>query len=257
MINEKLMSAFGLEGKIALVTGGGTGLGFAMTECLVAAGARVIIAGLFKDELDQACNKLGNSVIGIEFDVTNTDKAQKLVDDIVSRYGRLDILINNAGVHCKKPLEEVTMENLQNVLNVHLFGAYALTQAAVPHMRRNKSGNIIFISSMSAFIGLTDVTAYSAAKSAVLGLVKTISGEIAKDGVRVNAIVPGFIDSPMFRQATEKDPDRQKKILGHTPMQRYGEAEDIGWAAVYLSSKASRFVTGTALLVDGGCAIGF
>ena len=124
-------------------------------------------------------------------------------------------------------------------------------------MRKQKSGSIIFISSMSAYIGLTNVTAYSAAKSAVLGLVKTLSGEVAEDGIRVNAIVPGFIDTPMFRQVVDQDLPRQEKILGHTPMKRYGTPEDIGWASVYLASEASKFVTGTALMVDGGCAIGF
>lgn len=256
-MSKGIMDAFGLKEQVALVTGGGSGLGYSMAECLVAAGAQVIIAGRRKDVLDEACAALGNGVVGIELDGTDTDKAKDVVDEIISRYGRLDILINNAGVHCKKPVEEVTMENLQDVLNVHLFGAYALAQAAIPHMKKNRHGSIIFISSMSAVIGLTNVTAYSAAKAAVLGLVKTMSGEIAKDGIRVNAIIPGFIDTPMFHQATDKDPERQKKILGHTPMECYGAPEDIGWAAVYLAGEASKFVTGMSLMVDGGCAIGF
>ncbi len=193
----------------------------------------------------------------MEYDVTGTGEAGKVIEKIVEETGSIDVLINNAGVHCKKPAEEVTMEDMQRVMDVHLFGAYALTQAALPYMRKQKSGSIIFISSMSAYIGLTNVTAYSAAKSAVLGLVKTLSGEVAEDGIRVNAIVPGFIDTPMFRQVVDQDLPRQEKILGHTPMKRYGTPEDIGWASVYLASEASKFVTGTALMVDGGCAIGF
>lgn len=256
-MSKEIMDAFGLKGQVALITGGGSGLGYSMAECLVAAGAQVVIAGRRKDVLDEACAALGNRVTGIEFDVTDTGKAKDVVEEIISRYGRLDILINNAGVHCKKTVEEVTMENLQNVLNVHLFGAYALAQAAIPYMKKNRHGSIIFISSMSAVIGLTNVTAYSAAKAAVLGLVKTMSGEIAKNGIRVNAIIPGFIDTPMFHQATDKDPERQKKILGHTPMECYGTPDDIGWAAVYLAGEASRFVTGMSLMVDGGCVIGF
>ena len=140
---------------------------------------------------------------------------------------------------------------------MHLLGAYVLTQAVLPQMLARKTGNILFISSMSAYLGMTQVTAYSAAKSAVLGLVKTISGEVAAHGVRVNAIAPGFIDTPMFRQATSADLPRQQKILGHTPMERYGDPMDVGWAAVYLSSPAASFITGVCLPVDGGCSIGF
>ena len=254
---EGLKNAFGLEGKTVFITGGGSGLGLAMAECLTAAGARTIIAGRRKELLQQACRRLGDKASWVEYDVTGTGEAGKVIEKIVEETGSIDVLINNAGVHCKKPAEEVTMEDMQRVMDVHLFGAYALTQAALPYMRKQKSGSIIFISSMSAYIGLTNVTAYSAAKSAVLGLVKTLSGEVAEDGIRVNAIVPGFIDTPMFRQVVDQDLPRQEKILGHTPMKRYGTPEDIGWASVYLASEASKFVTGTALMVDGGCAIGF
>lgn len=254
---DGLKEAFGLDGKTAFITGGGSGLGFAMAECLTAAGAKTIIAGRRKELLQEACKRLGDKASWVEFDVTDTEKARKVIERIVEKTGSIDVLINNAGVHCKKTAEEVTMEDMQRVMNVHLFGSYALTQAVLPYMRKQKSGSVIFISSMSAYIGLTNVTAYSAAKSAVLGLVKTLSGEVAEDGIRVNAIVPGFIDTPMFRQAVSQDFTRQEKILGHTPMKRYGRPEDIGWASVYLASAASKFVTGTALLVDGGCAIGF
>ena len=137
------------------------------------------------------------------------------------------------------------------------MGSFALTKAVVPGMLERKKGNILFISSMSAYLGMTQVTAYSAAKSAVLGLVKTLSGELADKGIRVNAIAPGFIDTPMFRKAVESDIPRQQKIIGHTPMGCYGDPMDIGWAAVYLTSPAARFVTGVCLPVDGGCCIGF
>lgn len=256
-MNQEMEKAFGLSEKIALVTGGGTGLGYAITKALVAAGAKVIIVGRHADILEKACESLGKQVSYKIFDVCETDRATELIKSLVAEYGHLDILVNNAGIHCKKAIEDVSMDDLQKVLNVHVFGSYALTQAVIPVMRKQKSGSIIFISSMSALIGLTQVTAYSAAKAAVLGLVKTITSEVAADGIRVNAIVPGFIDTPMFRQATQNDPPRQRKILGHTPMEEYGSPDDIGWAAVYLAGQGSRFVTGTTLVVDGGCAIGF
>lgn len=256
-MNELMQRAFGLQGQVALVTGGGSGLGLAMARCLAAAGAKVIITGRHEDTLRRACEELEMDVDYRVQDVTDTEGAKPFVDGLVQQYGSLDILINNAGVHCKKPMEQVTQQDFQQVLDVHLLGAYALTQAAVPHMRRRKRGSVLFISSMSAVIGLTNVAAYSAAKAAVLGLIKSLSGDLAGDGIRVNAIVPGFIDTPMFHQAVDKDLPRQKKILDHTPMACYGDPEDVGWAAVYLCSPAANFVTGVALNVDGGCAIGF
>ena len=142
-------------------------------------------------------------------------------------------------------------------MDVHLYGAFALTQAAYPYMKARGHGSVVFISSESALLGLTKVSVYGAAKSALLGITRCLAGDLSREGIRVNAIVPGFIDTPMFHQVVDKDLPRQQKILGHTPMYAYGMPEDIGWAAVYLCAPASRFVTGTVLTVDGGCSIGF
>ncbi|MEG0897928.1 MAG: SDR family NAD(P)-dependent oxidoreductase [Ruthenibacterium sp.] len=256
-MNTLMQQAFDLTGQVALITGGGSGLGFAMAKCLAAAGASVIITGRRADVLEKACEELGSNAHYAQFDVTDTAGATAFVAQLTAEYGSIDILINNAGRHCKKPVEDVTTEDFQGVLDVHLLGAFALTQAVLPAMRAKKRGSVLFVSSMSALLGLTKVAAYSAAKSAVLGLVKAISGEVSCDGVRINAIVPGFIDTPMFHQATDKDPARQQKILGHTPMNCYGDPMDIGWAAVYLCSNSAKFITGTSLVIDGGCAIGF
>lgn len=256
-MNHFMQEAFSLSGQVALITGGGSGLGFAMAKCLTAAGARVIITGRREDVLQEACKELGDTAHYIPFDVTDTANVNAFIAQLTADYGAVDILINNAGRHCKKPVENITTGDFQSVLDVHLLGAFALTQAVLPSMRAKKHGTVLFISSMSAFLGLTQVAAYSAAKSAVLGLVKAISGEVSCDGVCVNAIVPGFMDTPMFHQATDKDPARQQKILGHTPMNCYGDAMDIGWAAVYLCSPAAKFITGTSLIIDGGCVIGF
>lgn len=246
-----------MDDHLVLITGGGTGLGFAMAKCFIAAGARVVITGRRGDVLREACEKLGENAYARVFDVTQTTQAKPFIQTLEAELGPVDVLINNAGRHCKKPVLDVTQEDLHGVLDVHLLGAYALTQAVLPGMLSRKTGSILFVSSMSAYLGMTQVTAYSAAKSAVLGLVKTISGEVAQQGVRVNAIAPGFIDTPMFRQATSADLPRQQKILGHTPMACYGDPMDVGWAAVYLASPAARFVTGVCLPVDGGCSIGF
>ena len=254
---DELKRAFGLEGERALITGGGTGLGFAMAKCFVQAGADVVITGRREDMLKEAVKQLGPKADYRVFDVTDTANAVPFVETLTQEIGPVSLLVNNAGRHCKKPVLDVTQEDLQSVLDVHLMGSFALTKAVVPGMLERKKGNILFISSMSAYLGMTQVTAYSAAKSAVLGLVKTLSGELADKGIRVNAIAPGFIDTPMFRKAVESDIPRQQKIIGHTPMGCYGDPMDIGWAAVYLTSPAARFVTGVCLPVDGGCCIGF
>ena len=120
------------------------------------------------------------------------------------------------------------------MMDVHLFGSFALTQAAIPYMRQKKRGSILFISSMSALLGMTDVCAYGSAKSALLGLTRCLAGDISPYGIRVNAIIPGFIDTPMFHRAVDQDLPRQQKILGHTPMNRYGTPEDIGLSLIHI-----------------------
>lgn len=253
-----MVDAFSLHGKTVLITGGASGLGLAMAKCCAYAGARIVITGTRSEEaLASACDEIGKEAFYERFDITDLAQMEEFVIKLLSRFGTIDILVNNAGVHCKKPFEQVQDDDLARVLDVHLRGAFALTRTLVPHFKAKQSGNIIFISSMSAFLEMTQVAAYASAKAAVLGLMRSLSGELAEYGIRVNAIVPGFIETPMFRKVVESDPARQKKILDHTPMKRFGLSEDVGWACVYLASKASAFVTGVSLPVDGGCKDGF
>lgn len=136
-------------------------------------------------------------------------------------------------------------------------GAFSITQAAVPLIRKNGGGSILFIASMSALIGIPNIVAYSTAKAAYLGMVRSLASELGPDNIRVNAIAPGWIETPMLDQALNNDPERKQKILSRTPKRKFGKPEDIGWAAVYLSSSAGSFVNGSVLVVDGGASIGF
>lgn len=249
---------FSLEGKNAVITGGTTGLGLSIAECMIEAGARAVVVSMDPQEVfDENLGKYGDKAAYYQFNITDTDHTQALADQIIAEHGNIDILVNNAGNHCKKPIEEMTVADYESVLNVHLVGAFAITKAFVPHMRKQKSTSIIFQASMTSFIGQPYVMGYSTAKAGYLGMVHTLASEVSKDGVRVNAIAPGWIDTPMFRKATDNDPERKAKILGRTPMNKVGEPNDIGMAAVFLSSDAAKFITGICLPVDGGALIGF
>jgi gluconate 5-dehydrogenase len=256
-MSGKMNSAFDLSGQTALITGGGTGLGFGMAKCFVAAGARVVLVGRRKAELDKACNALGANAFALQGDVTKLAAVATLVDGAEKLAGPISILVNNAGVHLKKSALETSDAEFEKVIQTHVFGAFALTREVGRRMVARKKGSILFTASMTSLMGIPLVVAYSAAKSAYVGMVRTLSSELGSNGVRVNAIAPGWIQSDMLDQALAGDPPRKAKILGRTPLNRFGEPEDIGWAAVYLCSPAAKFVTGVVLPVDGGAAEGF
>jgi gluconate 5-dehydrogenase len=237
-----------------VVTGGTSGLGFAIATCLVNAGARVAVVSRHGAE---NLAPLGDAAVHYTFDVTNTDDAQSLVDKIIAEQGPIDILVNNAGVHRKKTIEDMTIQDYTDVLDVHLVGAFALTKAVVPTMKQQGRGSIIFIASMVSYIGMPMVAGYSTAKAGYLGLIHSLAVELGPSGIRVNGIAPGWIDTPMYRKAIEGDPDRERKILSRTPLARVGDPEDIGMAAVFLASDAGKFISGACLPVDGGALIGF
>lgn len=257
MSTANIGSVFDLAGQSALITGGGTGLGFGMAKCFVSAGAKVVLVGRRQEELDKACKALGKSAFPLKGDVTQLEAAPAIIDAAEELTGPITILVNNAGVHLKKPMVETSDAEFANVIQTHVLGAFSLTREAGRRMVARKSGSILFTASMTSLMGIPLVVAYSAAKSAYVGMVRTLSAELGPQGVRVNAIAPGWIASAMLEQALNGDPARKAKILGRTPLSRFGEPEDIGWAAVYLSSPAAKFVTGIVLPVDGGAAEAF
>ena len=252
------MAIFSLTDERAIVTGGGSGLGAAIARCLVAAGARVTICGRREGVLRETAAGLGERAAYVVHDVIDFSQSDRLLAAATERNsGPATILINNAGVHLKKPALEERREDYQRLLDTHVSGAMALTRAVAAEMLPQGKGSIVFITSMAALFGIPEVAAYSAAKSAVCGLVRALAVEWSSRGVRVNAIAPGWIDTDMSRGALESDPERKRKILSRTPMGRLGEPDDIGWAAVYLCSPQAKFVTGQELVVDGGASIGF
>lgn len=260
MKTEKIQKKnwFSLEGCTSVVTGGASGLGLGITACMAEAGARVAVIGSSSREKAAASlEPFGDQVSYYSFDITDTANSQALMDRIEKDFGRIDILVNNARNHCKKPIEEMSVEEYCSVLQVHLVGAFALTRAVIPKMKRNRKGSILFQASMTSYIGQPYVAGYATAKSGYLGMVRTLASECGADGIRVNAIAPGWIDTPMFHKATDKDPDRLAKIMGRIPMKRIGDPMDIGRAAVFLCSDAAGYINGICLPVDGGAVIGF
>jgi NAD(P)-dependent dehydrogenase (short-subunit alcohol dehydrogenase family) len=249
--------AFSLKNETALITGGGTGLGLAMAKTMHAAGAKVVLVGRREAELAAAVKELGAGASHAVHDVTQTASAGALVERVTREVGPITCLVNNAGQNMKKPAVDTTVEEMEAILRTHILGAHALVRAIAPGMIERKHGSILFTASMATLFGIPQVIAYTAAKSAMAGLVRGYAVELSPHGVRVNAIAPGWIDTAMSRKAMEGDPARKNKIVSRTPMAKFGETEDIGWAAVYLSSPAAKFTTGVILPVDGGVSIGF
>lgn len=258
MQDKSGLKQFSLEGEIALITGGGSGLGLGIARCFVKAGAKVVIVGRRADVLARAAAELGQPASFVAQDITEVDQAAHLIQKAETAAGKpLSILVNNAGVHLKKWAVDTSPAEFAEVMRTHVGAAHALSHAVLPGMLERGHGNILFTASMTSFMGIPQVVAYTAAKSALVGLVRALTAEVASQGVRVNAIAPGWIHSPMLEKAMTADPERKAKVLSRTPMGRFGEPDDIGMAAVYLCSPAAKFVSGVVLPVDGGAAIGF
>ncbi len=207
--------------------------------------------------LRDATAAIGPAAQYLVHDVTQLDEARPLVSQVTERCGQPTILVNNAGINMKKPAIETTETEFAQIMQTNVMGAFALSRAVAPAMMERGKGSILFIASMASLFGIPGVVAYTAAKTAVVGLVRSLAVDLSPSGVRVNAIAPGWIDSAMLRKSFEGDTARRDRILQRTPMGQVGNPDDVAYASVYLSSPAARFVTGTVLAVDGGVSIGF
>ncbi|RYU95131.1 SDR family oxidoreductase [Emticicia agri] len=250
-------NVFSLEGKLALITGGGSGIGFNIAQCMIEAGARVVITGRREHALAESVEALGESAQYVVNDVTELSLLEGLVAHIETHIGPIDILVNNAGINMKKPALEVSDEDFQRIVHTNLNAVFALTRACARRMIERRNGSILMISSMAAYYGIDRVVAYAASKSGVEGMVKVLASEFSKYNVRINAIAPGFIETAMMQTAMSSDPDRMNKALNRTPMGKFGKPDDVGWAAVFLASEGARYITGASLPVDGGNSVGF
>jgi gluconate 5-dehydrogenase len=257
MSSSVFPEVFSLKGEVAVITGGGSGIGLAIARSMHGAGARVVLVGRRERELAAATGDLGAGSSYIVHDVTELDAAPALFERVAADAGPVTCLVNNAGIHLKKPAVDTTTAEFESVFRTHVLGAHALTSAAAKGMIQRKAGSILFTASMASLFGIPLIIAYTAAKSAYVGMVKGYATEFSPHNVRVNAIAPGWIETDMSRKALAGDPARRDRILTRTPMGRLGVPADVGWAAVYLTSRAAQFVTGVVLPVDGGISVGF
>jgi NAD(P)-dependent dehydrogenase (short-subunit alcohol dehydrogenase family) len=250
-------SFFDLTGKKAVVTGGGKGLGFAIAEALIKAGAQVYITGRDEAALKQAVAELGNNCSYAVFDLSAIDRIPAFVDKLENDFGAVDILVNNAGINLKKDFLELTDEEFDSIIKTNQYAVFSFTREIAKKMVPRGKGSVIMISSMASQYGIPKVVAYSASKSAVEGMTRAMAVELSPLGVRVNCIAPGFIATEMSAKALNNDKERMQKVLSRTPMAKLGQPSDIGNAVVYLSSDEAGYVTGVVLPVDGGNSIGF
>lgn len=241
-----------LEGEMALITGGATGIGYGIATSFVSAGAKVILVGRRELALKQACSNLGDNARYLVFDVNHQEKIPAFVRKIEQHIGSVDILVNNAGKHHKDIVLHTRDEDFLSVLQTNLLSVFSLTRECAKYMVKRKKGAIILISSMTAGVAMNEVVGYSTAKTALLGMMRTMAVEFAASNVRVNAIAPGWIESNMLETALNGDSERRAKILGRIPYKRFGQPSDVGNAAVFLASKAAGYISNVFLPVDGG-----
>ena len=249
-----MKNPYSLEGKLALITGGGTGIGFGIAKAFIHQGAKVIITGRRGAVLEQAAAELGKNCHHIQHDINQLSLIPDFVSQIEQQFGPIEILVNNAGRNLKKTFEETSDQEFLDILQTNLLGVFSLSREVGKRMAERRSGNMIMIASMTSTIGMEKVVAYSTSKSGMMGLMRTLVVELAPNNVRINAIAPGWIESAMLHKALDNDQARKDKILGRIPMKKFGNPEDIGLAAVYLASDAAKYVSGVLLPIDGGAS---
>jgi len=243
---------FDLSGRVAVVTGGNGGIGLGMAKGMAAAGASVIVAARNAEKAEAALAALGENSAFVPFDVADEKSCRTMIGQAAERFGRLDILVNNAGTSVRKPPESYTAAEWHAVLDTNLTGAFLCSQAAHPVMKKNGGGKIINIGSMFALFGSGYAAPYAASKGALVQLTKSLAVAWAGDNIQVNAVLPGWIDSELTREARQQVTGLHERVLGRTPAGRWGIPEDLAGIAVFLASVASDFVTGAAIPVDGG-----
>jgi NAD(P)-dependent dehydrogenase (short-subunit alcohol dehydrogenase family) len=250
-------NGFDISGKVCLVTGGTSGLGKAISLAFAKAGAKVVAGSTSANKVDAIKKELGEGHDGIQIDVADEKSVIAAVDHSVKKFGRLDAVVNAAGVIQRKPSLEVSVEEFDRIVRTNLTGSFIVARTAArvikdqPPDAKGHRGSIVFIASLNSFISLSEVLAYASSKSGVLGLVRGLANEWARFGIRVNGIAPGLFPTDLNRSLIENT-QRGDFMKEHTPIGRFGDADELVGAAIYLVSPAASFVAGQTIIVDGG-----
>uniref|UniRef100_UPI00135A8364 SDR family NAD(P)-dependent oxidoreductase n=1 Tax=Rhodovarius lipocyclicus TaxID=268410 RepID=UPI00135A8364 len=245
---------FNLAGTVALVTGGNGGIGLGMAKGLAEHGARVVITGRNPTKNAKALAELPAGSIAIELDLSAPGATEQLVEKVLADAGRLDILINNAGMNIRKRPEEISDAEWATILEINLGALMRLTRAAYPSLKASGRGRVINIGSILSIFGVPFSPAYGASKGAVVQYTKSLASAWAAEGITANTVLPGWIETELTDGARRDVPGLYDKILSRTPVGRWGRPDDLAAIAVFLASEEARFVTGTAIPVDGGFA---
>ncbi|MET4575758.1 SDR family oxidoreductase [Ottowia thiooxydans] len=249
------MTLFDLKGRVALVTGGGRGLGEAMAAGLAQAGAHVVLAGRSTHELEAAVAAIraqGGIASYVIVDLMQDGAHEQVVRDVVAKAGRLDVLLHAAGMQVRKNAIDITADDWDRVTDIHLRTAFLLAQATARHaMAEQAAAKIIFVGSLTSHIGFRGIAPYAAAKSGVAGLARTLAAEWATSGINVNTIIPGYFHTKLTGDLLA-DEEKHRWVMSRIPMNRLGDPQDLAGAAVFFASTASDYVTGAEIRVDGG-----
>ncbi|GAB4566594.1 MAG: SDR family NAD(P)-dependent oxidoreductase [Anaerolineae bacterium] len=250
-----MLDVFRLDGRVALITGGSKGLGKAMAEALAGAGADVAITSRRLEDATAAAEEISSStgrrVIPVKADVTSSADVQQMVERVVSELGRIDILVNNAGINIRGPIVELSEDDWRQVIDTNLTGPWLCARAVGPYMSAQRWGRVINVSSMLGFVGLPERTPYASSKGGLIQMTRTLALEWAPYGITVNALCPGPIMTAI-NEIFKTNPELYESFRARIPLGRWGEPEDLQGAVIFMASEASRFMTGSLVVIDGG-----
>ncbi len=250
---------FGLDNKVAIVTGGSKGIGKAIATGLANAGANVVLIARNQIDIDCAVDEIRgkseSTVSGIRADILEEDQIAEGINHIFEEFGQIDILVNNAGINIRKYPEEYTLHEWDQILDINLRGSFLCAKSVYPHMKKAGGGKIINIGSMTSIFGGAKLAPYAASKGGIVQLTKSLAVAWGPDNIQVNAILPGWINTELTIQAKADMEGLDERVIGRTPVGRWGETEDLAGLAIFLSGLASNFVTGTTIPVDGGFSV--
>jgi len=250
-------TAFDISGKVCLITGGTSGLGKAISLGFAKAGAKVVAGSTSASKVDAVKKELGGDHDAVQIDVADEKSVAAAVSHTVKRYGRLDAVVNAAGIIQRKPSLDVSVEEFERIVRTNLTGSFIVARESARAMKeqspdaRGHRGSIVFVASLNSYISLSEVLAYASSKSGVLGLIRGLANEWARFGIRVNGIAPGLFPTDLNRSLIENTP-RGDFMKEHTPLGRFGDSEELVGAAIYLVSPAASFTAGQTLIIDGG-----